>query len=292
MISDDAEADPSVHAVEAMVATAAQAVTTREHTDATFAPDAPALPAAEPALTFMGAPRRRLGAGPRQDHPSHAAVHRRLFVAGRAETAVARGQIRRAPEDRLRPIQRRGPQRDVGRPSRMNFEGGHDLMSWPAAGCRYYSITYAVISSPRSRLELAGLAALDDPRQHHADGEDHEDVDKTAHRDRTDRSQEPEHDEDQREGCHSAQFLWHDQELELLDALFGLPPQRSRLRGNVALARPFGPRCPPIQRGDQLAKSRNDRRPFLISRHIRTILDPSRHACAVRDSVQPPSGIT
>src|SRR5258708_4295497 len=95
IVRDDAESDPSVHAIDAMVATAAQTMTTFEHTDATFAPDAPALPATEPALTFMGAPRRRFGAGPRQDHASHAAVHRRLFVAGRAEPPVARGQIRR-----------------------------------------------------------------------------------------------------------------------------------------------------------------------------------------------------
>ena len=46
----------------------------------------------------MDKPRRRLGAGSRQDHPSHAAVNRRLFVAGRAEPPVARGQIRRAPD--------------------------------------------------------------------------------------------------------------------------------------------------------------------------------------------------
>jgi hypothetical protein len=50
---------------------------------------------------------RGLGAAPRQDHASHAAVNRRLFVTGRAEAAVARGQIRRAAEDRRMPIQPR-----------------------------------------------------------------------------------------------------------------------------------------------------------------------------------------
>lgn len=110
-----------------MVATAAQTMTTRD-TDATFAPDAPALPATEPALAFMGASRRRLGARPGQDHTSHPAFNRRLFVAGRAETTVARGQIRRAPEDGLMPIQRRGPQRDAGRAQRVYVEGRHDLM--------------------------------------------------------------------------------------------------------------------------------------------------------------------
>src|SRR5438874_1672724 len=123
IVGDDTEPDPTMHAVDAMVATTTQAVTTFEHTDAPFAPDAPALPAAEPALTFMGTPRRRLGAGPRQDHTSYAAVNRRLFIASRAETTVACGQIRRAAEDRLMPIQRRGPQRGVGRSPRGKFAG-------------------------------------------------------------------------------------------------------------------------------------------------------------------------
>src|SRR5258708_36518014 len=92
IVGDDAEADPAMHAVDAMVATAAQTMSTFEHTDAAFASDAPALPAAEPALTFIGAPRRRLGAAPRQDDASHTAVNRRLFVPGRAEAAVAGGQ--------------------------------------------------------------------------------------------------------------------------------------------------------------------------------------------------------
>ena len=88
-----------------MVATAPQAMSSFEHTDAAFASDAPALAAAEPALTLIGAPRRRLGAATRQDHASDTAVNRRLFVAGRAEAAIASGQIRRAAEDRLMPIQ-------------------------------------------------------------------------------------------------------------------------------------------------------------------------------------------
>src|SRR5436190_16688961 len=100
-----------MHAVDAMIATAAQAMSTFGDTDAAFASDAPALPAAEPALTFIGAPGRRLGADARQDHTSHPAVHGCLFVPSRAETAVADGQIRRTAEDDLMPIQRRGSTR-------------------------------------------------------------------------------------------------------------------------------------------------------------------------------------
>src|SRR3989442_1040850 len=98
-----------------MIATVVESMSTFEHTDAAFAPDAPALPPTEPALMFMRAPRRRLRPAPRQDHPSHATINRRLLVRRRAETAIASGQIRRAAEDGLMPIQRRRPQRDVRR---------------------------------------------------------------------------------------------------------------------------------------------------------------------------------
>src|SRR5438105_4413369 len=72
IVGDDAEADPSMHAVDAMVATAAQTVSTFEHTDAAFAPDAPPLSTAEPALTLKGTSRGRFRATPRQDDASHA----------------------------------------------------------------------------------------------------------------------------------------------------------------------------------------------------------------------------
>src|SRR4029450_8143116 len=83
---------------------------------------------AEPWLTFMAAPGRRLPAAPRQDDASHTPLNRRLFVPGRAEAAVAGGQIWRPTADGLMPLQGRYPQRDVGRTPRMNVERGHDLM--------------------------------------------------------------------------------------------------------------------------------------------------------------------
>src|SRR3989442_2186467 len=83
IVSDHPEADPAVHAVDAMVATAAQAMATFEHTDAAFAPDAPALAAAEPVLALIGTPRGRLGAATRQDHAS--------------DTAVGGGPVRSSP---------------------------------------------------------------------------------------------------------------------------------------------------------------------------------------------------
>ena len=96
-----------MHAVEAMIPTAAQSMSTFEHTDPAFTPDAPPLAAAEPALAFMGAPRGRFRAAMRQDHPAYAAVGGGPFVGGRTEAAIAGREIRRAVEDRLVSVQGR-----------------------------------------------------------------------------------------------------------------------------------------------------------------------------------------
>src|SRR5258708_11851583 len=121
IVGDHAEADPAVHAVDAMIATAAQAMATFEHTDATFTADAPPLPATEPALTFERAPRWRLRATARQHHATDAAAGRGLFIGRGAEAPIAGGEIRGAAEDHLMPIHRRRPPGDVGRSSRMEL---------------------------------------------------------------------------------------------------------------------------------------------------------------------------
>ena len=79
VIGDDAEPDPALHSIETMVATAVESMTSFQHADAPFRADAPALPAPEPSLPFIGVavvgdfePRQR------QDHPSHAALTRQL----------------------------------------------------------------------------------------------------------------------------------------------------------------------------------------------------------------------
>ncbi len=117
-----------MHAVCAMVATAVQSMLAFEHTDAAFTADTSPLRPTEPTLVFMRAPRGRLGAAPRQDDASDTASGRRLFIGRRAEAPIAGGQVTRPTEDRLMPIQRRCPQRDVGGPRRMDLVGGHDLM--------------------------------------------------------------------------------------------------------------------------------------------------------------------
>ena len=117
-----------MHAVDAMIATASESMSPFDHTDAPFAPHAPPLAASKPRLAFIRTSGRRFRPAPRQDHPADAAVGRRLFIGGGAEAAIAGGEMRRAAEDGLVPIQGRGPQDDIGRSSRMHLIGGDDLM--------------------------------------------------------------------------------------------------------------------------------------------------------------------
>src|ERR1019366_1083420 len=105
IVRDDTPPDPAVHAVVPMVATASQSMPTCEHTDASFTADTPALASTEPALMLIRAARGRFRAAPRQDHASHATINRGLFMLRRAEAAIAGRAIRRAPEDRLVPVQ-------------------------------------------------------------------------------------------------------------------------------------------------------------------------------------------
>ena len=99
-----------MHARFAMIPTAVESVSTFEHTDQAFRADAPPLAATEPALAFVRAPRRRLRPTTRQYHSADAAARRGLFVGRRAEAPIAGGEIWCASEDRLVPIQCRGPQ--------------------------------------------------------------------------------------------------------------------------------------------------------------------------------------
>ena len=128
IVGDDTEADPAVHAVFTMVATAVESVSAFEHADAAFTAGAPPLPATEPALAFKRTSRRRFRATPRQDHTSNAAIDRRLLIGRRAEAAIAGGQARCATEDGLMTIEGRRPQGRISRSPRMHLIGGDDLM--------------------------------------------------------------------------------------------------------------------------------------------------------------------
>jgi len=96
IVGDHPEADPAVYALDAMVATAAQAMATFEHTDAAFRADAPPLAATEPALVFIRAARRRFRASARQDHTSNATLDGGSFITSGCESPITGGQVRRS----------------------------------------------------------------------------------------------------------------------------------------------------------------------------------------------------
>src|SRR4029453_17206801 len=128
VIGDHPETYPSTDAVGPAVATTPETMSTFDHANAAFAPHAPALPAAEPSLSFMGAPRWRFAAWPGQDDASDAAHHGGLFIRRGGKAAIARRQVRGATKDRDVPIERGRPQRHVGGPRVMDLVGSNDLM--------------------------------------------------------------------------------------------------------------------------------------------------------------------
>lgn len=122
VVGDDAQSDPAMHTIVAMVAAPSQSVTALQHTDPSFAPGAPALPPTKPALWFMGAPGSRLSAARGQDHATHASIRRGALVGRRRQAPVAGREIWRASKDLLMsiepastrrrpPVARRAPRR-------------------------------------------------------------------------------------------------------------------------------------------------------------------------------------
>jgi hypothetical protein len=61
VVGDDAEADPSLHSILALVPATAETVPPLGNTDATFASGSPSLAVAEPALLLLALPLRALG---------------------------------------------------------------------------------------------------------------------------------------------------------------------------------------------------------------------------------------
>jgi hypothetical protein len=120
IIGNDPEANPPSRAVRTSIATAPQSMSSFDHADATFTTDTPPLAAAKPSLALMSTPRRCFPTGSGQDHPTHAARGRGLFVRRRRESAISGGDIRWPLKHRDMSIQRRRPQCYVGggRPGR------------------------------------------------------------------------------------------------------------------------------------------------------------------------------
>src|SRR5215467_8227058 len=99
VIRNDPEPDPSMHAVEAVITTPNQSMTSFQHTNATLGADTPPLATTEPGLAFVGPPRRRFWATPRQNDSTDSTIARDLLVGRRAEAPIRRRQIRGAPKD-------------------------------------------------------------------------------------------------------------------------------------------------------------------------------------------------
>src|SRR5678816_4787376 len=79
VIGNDPEADPAMHPVNAMIATASEPMAPFDHADAPFATDTPALAAPEPRLPFVGASSGGLRPAPGEHDASHAAIGGGLF---------------------------------------------------------------------------------------------------------------------------------------------------------------------------------------------------------------------
>src|SRR5512147_3204264 len=74
VVGDDAPADPTLHALVAMVATALQPVPAFQPADASFDASPPVTPAPEPPLALIRLPRCGLMSGLRQYYAAHAVL--------------------------------------------------------------------------------------------------------------------------------------------------------------------------------------------------------------------------
>ena len=128
IVRDDAQSDPTVHAVFTMVATARESMSTFEHTNPAFTADAPPLAATKPALAFIYSARGRFRTSPRKDHTPDTASSRRVFIHRRTEAAIGRGKVRGAAGNGLMAIQRPRPQGHVRRSAGMHLVRRDDLM--------------------------------------------------------------------------------------------------------------------------------------------------------------------
>ncbi len=128
VIGDDAQPNPAMHAIEPAIATARQSMTSLQHADPSFGPGAPALPAAKPALVFMGATRGDFRPRRATRHVGRRGAVAACSLAAEREARVAGREIRSAGKDLLMAIECGGPQRDIGRTVVMDVVRGDDLM--------------------------------------------------------------------------------------------------------------------------------------------------------------------
>src|SRR6266511_1451982 len=98
VVGDDAPADPALHAILAVIATALQLVPTFQPTDPSFDAGPPVAPTLKPALALVRLTCGRRAASLRQHHTSDDILPRRLFVLVRRHLAITYQQGRRTAE--------------------------------------------------------------------------------------------------------------------------------------------------------------------------------------------------
>src|SRR6266568_8558533 len=89
VIGNDSETHPAMHAPVTFIEAAAESVASLEDADAPFAPDAPFLSLAEPALLLALAPLRTLGTEKRNGDLCDSPLLRSRFVGGGEKAGVA-----------------------------------------------------------------------------------------------------------------------------------------------------------------------------------------------------------
>ena len=97
VVGDDAEADPTLHAIGALVTTSVQPMTSLQEADPTLAPGSPFLGTAEPALLLQLLALGGLGTEVGNCDALDATLTRGRFVACREEARVGGDQTGRCP---------------------------------------------------------------------------------------------------------------------------------------------------------------------------------------------------
>ena len=122
LLGDDTEPDPAVHSDVALVAATIEAVSPLDHADTSFAPGAPFLPVAEPALPLLAFAFGALGRAVGNADALDASCFRRRLVLGRVECSIRRHQARRTTQQRLMRLDRGDQQVRIIRPLSIDFD--------------------------------------------------------------------------------------------------------------------------------------------------------------------------
>jgi hypothetical protein len=94
IIGDDPKPDPALHSIAAGISAPVEAMPSLAHTDASLAPGAPSLPAAQPALFLLAPAVGAFGGATGNADSFDASGLCRELILGRVETGVSGEQVR------------------------------------------------------------------------------------------------------------------------------------------------------------------------------------------------------